>query len=414
MIKKIEKAVNILDRINTFAFVGDPGCDGLGAEIMSVFNLALNNSDTDFLLVAGDIVPIGSPVFYGKTAELMDSICRRPVYMLCGNHDTHSYEDYFGRKNYFICDDRLLIVVLDNSKRSFSEETLNVLREALNNYSRENIVIAFHIPPPNTVAGNSVTEKEWAKITEVIEPYKKNIRYFLSGHVHSYFEDDLDGIKLICTGGGGARIEPVDGISSPYHHVVEFYYGDSGLSYRIKTLCFVENEFAHKQQINESLFDSFKEECIAHVKYRLYAEDAQRRNMPNTAKLFLAIADSEFYHARNYYFAMNRFKEPRERIADSIFSERNEVDNTYASYLEQAKKEHAGIAAYAFNDAREAERIHLGLLEKAYNELAGKKDIFCDRFYTCTSCGLTFHGGEHPKMCHVCGAPSDKIKEVVI
>ena len=53
--------------------------------------------------------------------------------------DTNDYEKYFGQKDYFLYDDRLLIVVLDNSRRSFSDETLEILSLALKT-ERDNII----------------------------------------------------------------------------------------------------------------------------------------------------------------------------------------------------------------------------------------------------------------------------------
>ena len=120
-----------INPIKGFTFIGDPGCCGLGVEIMSIFNAALHESKGDFVLVGGDIVPNGTNRFYENVTAMVDQSIEKPIYMLAGNHDTLSYETFFGRKNYFLYNDKLLLIVLDNSGRAFSEETLAVLRRAL-------------------------------------------------------------------------------------------------------------------------------------------------------------------------------------------------------------------------------------------------------------------------------------------
>lgn len=51
------------------------------------------------------------------------------------------------------------------------------------------------------------------------------MKYFACGHVHSRFEDVVDGIPLICSGGGGAMIEDVSEeirASDVDYHIVRF------------------------------------------------------------------------------------------------------------------------------------------------------------------------------------------------
>ena len=61
--QKVEQEEIKIGPINGFSFIGDPGCSGLGVEIMSIFNAALHESKDDFILVGGDIVPNGTNRF---------------------------------------------------------------------------------------------------------------------------------------------------------------------------------------------------------------------------------------------------------------------------------------------------------------------------------------------------------------
>ena len=52
-------------------------------------------------------------------------------------------------------------------------------------------------------------QEEFERLRKVYLPYKEKIKYFVCGHVHSCFEDEVDQIPFVCTGGGGAVIEDV-------------------------------------------------------------------------------------------------------------------------------------------------------------------------------------------------------------
>jgi rubrerythrin/Icc-related predicted phosphoesterase len=411
-IQKIKSRVVEVEDFNEFAVIGDPGCDGLGAEIMSVFSKGLEAaSGTDFTLILGDIVPFGSKNFYRNVSEFISLSAKKPVFALCGNHDTEFYEDFFGSASYAIADGKTLIVILDNSKRKVSEESLDVLRFALGRYPGRNIVLAMHIPPPNRISPNAIDAEEWAKVTRILEPHKRRLRYVLCGHIHSCFEDEIEGARLVMTGGGGARIEEVAGIQAPYYHWVKFAYKDGVLTHE-KVDISPAGKCPEDPGAAKMLSDSFAGECAAHVRYRLYAEDAERRGLPFTAKLFRAAADAEFYHARNFFYALSAMKDPAEALRESAANERREAEEFYRSCLDYVKTRSLGVAAYAFTDAIEAERVHGTLFEDALERVAEGHDAAAGNFYTCTSCGNTFFVSAHPRNCPVCGAPMDKITEI--
>lgn len=51
--------------------------------------------------------------------------------------------------------------------------------------------------------------------------------------------------------------------------------------------------------------DALSGESQAHLKYKLYAEQARKENLPNTARLFEAASLSELVHAGNYLKVLN-------------------------------------------------------------------------------------------------------------
>jgi rubrerythrin len=374
------------------------------------------SAETDFSLVLGDVVPFGSKVFYNNIADFINGSAGKPVFLVCGNHDTNFYTDYFGNRDYAIVGKRTVIIILDNSKRVISPESLELLDYVLGQYVRPDIVLAMHIPPPNRVSSNAISAEEWAKITKVFKQYNQTIRYILTGHVHSYFEDTIDGAQLISSGGAGARIEEVAGVPAPYYHWVHFQYDDGGkLLYNRNELSTGAEEGNRRlwdEKLRGMLSESFMNECIAHVRYRLFAEDAQRRGLENLAKLFRAASDAEYYHARNFQYVLSGLESPLDAITGSMKNERYEADEFYKANLDYVTEKKLGLPAYAFTDAREAEKVHYKLFTEAFACLKEGRDIEAANYYTCSSCGNTFSGKEHPKNCPVCGAPMDKIFEV--
>jgi rubrerythrin len=412
----ITQAFNPIDEFDSFTVLGDPGCDGLGSEIVSVFTEGLRESKGDFQLIVGDIVPFGSKLFYANMAELINAVTDKTAFAVCGNHDTGFYNDYFGLKDYCLADSRTLIIAIDNSMRVISEQSLEFLSGALEQYRRPNIILTMHIPPPNRVSPNAISQAEWEKILFILAPCRDQLKYIICGHLHSYFEDSLDGTKLVVSGGAGARIENVEGIPAPYNHIVEFFYDTEGnLSHKKIDIHPAQEsgQFPGDPKIKKMLTDAFAGECMAHVRYKLYAEDAQKRGLKNAAKLFAAASDSEWYHAKNFYTVMGGLQEPDKAARESAENERHEVDELYRDCSEYARDKKLGLPAYAFSDALLAEKVHLRLFENAIETLKTGKDIAEESYFTCSSCGYTFAGAEHPKNCPVCGAPADKILPVV-
>ncbi|OGV35046.1 MAG: hypothetical protein A2020_10980 [Lentisphaerae bacterium GWF2_45_14] len=408
-----------IPKINSFCAIGDPGCDGLGAAAMGIFARALNIENADLNIIVGDIVPHGSRPLYENMSEFINSTASTPVYTICGNHDTAFFDEYFGPRNYALSSDGLLIVLLDNSSKSFSSEALSFFREILQGPLPENVAVFFHIPPPNSLTSNSMKNEAWAELREVYLPFREKIKYFVCGHVHSFFTDAIDGIPLIVTGGGGARIEPLNNdfknSENVSHHVVRFYFDNTGKL--VHEFIALENlpytKEISDEKLAEYLQNAFMNECAAHFKYKLYAESAAGKNNPGLAALFKALSDSEYRHAKNHYYVMGKSASLEKYLKDSAENENYEISVMYKDYMEYAAEKGHGLAKYSFFDALNAEKVHKKLLEEALDKLLKKEKIPVEKYFTCTSCGNTFRANDAPHRCPVCGAPRDKINECV-
>lgn len=209
-LQKVQESIIYLPNVHSIGVIGDPGCEGLGTYNMKVYAGTLEESaKDDITLIVGDLVPTGNDFYYESITSLTEGIAENDVYVLRGNHDTGTYEDYFGKKNYALIMERFAVIVLDNAMRTFEEEGLELAKKVLAMDEVSQVVIAFHIPVPNHFIRNAVPEGEFARLKEAYGAWKEKVAYLVCGHVHSRFIDEVDGIPLICTGGGGAMIEDV-------------------------------------------------------------------------------------------------------------------------------------------------------------------------------------------------------------
>jgi rubrerythrin/calcineurin-like phosphoesterase family protein len=385
----------------------------LGAEIMAIFAQGLRDAgDSDFTLIVGDIVPFGSKPLYENVCQLIEQSANGDVLTLKGNHDTLHYEEFFGMSEYCLMDPNTLLVILDNSGRTFSDSGLEMLSQALREHSRKNIVLAMHIPPPNDVCPNSVSAEEWAKVTACFIKANREPDWIICGHVHSYLETHVGSSHLVLTGGAGARVEEVPGVVMPNQHRVRFEIDDNGeLTFQKLDIC-PQGEWAlgtgeGAQKMQDMISQAFRSECVAHVRYSILAQEATQQGLPELAKLYRATADSELVHATNFLHALP-WGTVEESLETSLTLELEETGKIYPQALAFATEHGFGISGYAFSDALEAEKVHVSLLHRAKE----KSKELPEQYYTCTSCGYTFSGDTHPKNCPICGAPFDKIREV--
>lgn len=411
---KVKDKVNFIEKASSFTILGDPGCDGLGVEIMTTFSKAMKCSHTDFKIILGDLVPFGLEEFYKHIHGIINDVSKNPVYTLCGNHDTDHYKTYFGLTNYILVHKDLLIVVLDNAKRIFETATLDFLAESLKAYSRKNILILFHIPPPNSFSPNTMQKEEWQKLRSVMDPYREHIKYILSGHVHSYFKDDVDGYKVIVSAGGGARLEFFGRLpdkKSSFHHVLRFYFDkNSELQYEYISLAdkTYDREIKNKK-IRGYLEKAFENESVAHIRYQYFADDAYEKGFIGIEKLFRALSKSAFYHAKNYFNVLNQLQGVDYNLKMSRSIEKADRDELRSKYLPYAIKAHTPLTQYAFGEAYGAKNNYSGLLPEAIKAYNAGEDMGLHTYYICTTCGNTGRLENDLEHCPICGAPPDKI-----
>lgn len=404
---KVEDQIIRLEGVRSLGVIGDPGCEGLGTYNMKVYAGALEESATDDItLIVGDLVPAGTKAYYQMIQEMTEVLAQNPVYVLRGNHDTGDYGGYFGQKNYALLADEFAVVAIDNAFRTFEEEGLVLLTRVLAMEEVRRVIIAFHIPVPNHFIQNCVSDEEFARLQKAYGPWKEKVKYLLCGHVHSRFVDEVDGIPLICTGGGGAMIEDVSKeirACDVEHHVVHFSMENGALACRIANL--PEGCYGRERAdaiLGPKLQDTVQAELFAHFQYLMFADRAKRRGFDGIANLFRALAASEYYHAKNFYSVLETPAPFTESVGTFVPGEEFEYEHLYRMLAGYAKEHGYPLTRQAYAGAASAENVHAALLKEASDveKFAG------ETVYVCPVCGYIMTGETAPERCPVCGGPS--------
>jgi len=155
---------------------------------------------------------------------------------------------------------------------------------------------------------------------------------------------------------------------------------------------------------------AFAGESQAHMRYLIFADQAEKEGKSNLARLFWAIAYAEQVHATNHYRELGLIGDSPSNLQQCINGENYEAEEMYPAYDAVAKLQGESGATRSIHYALEAEKIHAGMYRKAKKEADAGKDVEIGKVYICPVCGYTVEG-EAPDKCPVCGAPRDMFKE---
>jgi rubrerythrin len=149
-------------------------------------------------------------------------------------------------------------------------------------------------------------------------------------------------------------------------------------------------------------------ESMAHMRYLIWGDSAEKDGFPNIGRLFRGVAYAEQVHATNHFNVMKEQVGDSTVAAGAVFGHTNivenlqgaingelhEIDQMYPVYLETAKFQEEKDAQRSFHYALEAEKIHAKLFQEAQNSAKEGKDISSETIYICPVCGFTEIGDE--------------------
>jgi rubrerythrin len=171
----------------------------------------------------------------------------------------------------------------------------------------------------------------------------------------------------------------------------------------------------------QNMINAFGGESQAHMRYTLFAEQAKKENLPNTARLFTAVSYAETVHAWDHYrelkhldggFVANSMAafgpgDTLKNLGLAIAGETFEIEEMYPCYIEVAKFQNEKGALRSFEWSYNTEKEHLKLYQRALEALKkGEEAAFCT-IQVCCICGYTVEG-DAPDTCPLCKADKDK------
>jgi rubrerythrin len=164
-------------------------------------------------------------------------------------------------------------------------------------------------------------------------------------------------------------------------------------------------------------------ESMAHMRYLIWGNLAEKEGFPNVARLFKAIASAETIHASNHFrelkdqtgdalcasMAVFGLGTTSQNLQGGINGETYEITEMYPTYLETAKFQEEKGAQQSFYYALSAEKEHAAMFKKAKQFVDSGKDAELGAVHVCSVCGWT-HEGDIPEVCPICGAKADKFR----
>ena len=175
------------------------------------------------------------------------------------------------------------------------------------------------------------------------------------------------------------------------------------------------------QMTEQHLINAFGGESQANMRYRHFANRAEKEHYPNTGRLFKAIAYAEFIHAGDHYnelrhldggFVANSMAafgpgNTKKNLKLAIAGETFEIEEMYPTYIEVAKFQGEAGAQRSFEWSYGTEKEHKKLFEKAKAAVYNVNDIELGPIQVCEVCGWTVEG-EAPDECPLCRAKKEK------
>lgn len=183
-----------------------------------------------------------------------------------------------------------------------------------------------------------------------------------------------------------------------------------------------ESKKALDATVIDNLQAAYNGESNASAKYEMYAKKADEAGYKSVAAMFRATSNAEKLHSERQAKVLRaNGVEPKAEIklpeyvdvaaslADGIKGETYEMTTMYPEFIANAKAKDAPQAvieafAYAMDAEKEHARMYAAAAADLENWKAGDKT-----FYVCQVCGFT--SDNQLKVCPLCAAPQEKIKE---
>ena len=162
-------------------------------------------------------------------------------------------------------------------------------------------------------------------------------------------------------------------------------------------------------------------ESMAHMRYLIWGDKAQRDGLVNVARMFRAISRAEQAHATGHFQVLRQvggafdvtsaagfgLGATSENLAGAIEGETFEIHEMYPAYLAVANDQGEQGAVRSLTYAITAEKVHAQWYTRAKKAVDAGKDVELGPVRICSVCGHTMEG-DTPDKCPICGVSGDK------
>ncbi|HLC15928.1 MAG TPA: rubrerythrin family protein [Thermodesulfovibrionia bacterium] len=176
-----------------------------------------------------------------------------------------------------------------------------------------------------------------------------------------------------------------------------------------------------KKMTEQHLINAFGGESQAHMRYLHFANQADKENYPNVARMFRAVSHAEYVHAGDHYrelrnlnggFVANSMAafgpgDTKKNLQLAIDGEDFEITEMYPVYIEVAKFQGEKGAQRTFEWSYGTEVMHKKLFEQAKAAVDSSKDMELGPVQVCEVCGYTLDG-DAPDQCPLCKSKKEK------
>ena len=152
---------------------------------------------------------------------------------------------------------------------------------------------------------------------------------------------------------------------------------------------------------------AFAGESQAHMKYMIFADQAEKDGYPQMAKLFRAIARSEEIHGERNLRQIKEIKSTEENLQESFESETQVAGVVYDELIKTATEAGDQSAVLIFSQARDVEEVHAKLYKEAMNHMMEERE---PQYFICKVCGY-ISDGILPESCPICSAGKEHFVE---
>jgi rubrerythrin len=158
----------------------------------------------------------------------------------------------------------------------------------------------------------------------------------------------------------------------------------------------------------DNLMKMFTSNAESYIRYRAFAEAADKEGKPHAATIFRAVATAKQFHALSHFRAANVAETTDENLKLALEEESYDFKRAYPPMVQDAVKDDALEARHSLEYGMSIGPIIAKLINQAMSGPAAGQS---GAFYVCPICG-NIEFGQPPAKCPFCGVDANDFAEV--